>query len=165
MNLRIMNALACLLVLVMASSVFAEIKENKAQKNGDGDYWRRSKVIFKDSPRSTGLDTIVDTERDTSKETYNPAGADNFRLYTRTRQLTASDTVFVNALVISPWDSTGYVTVPLDTILTVGANDDKDVASLVNTYNSIKFELVGGNTGSADSAEVRVSVDQIWKSR
>jgi len=161
-------SVACLLALfVLSTSAFSEIKEQRNIANRNGDFWQRVRIIMKDAPRATGLDTIVDTERDTSNETYNFAGADNVQLYTLTDSISTSDTLFVNALVVDPWDSTGFVTVPLDTIISAATllASRKDVASLVNIYNALKIELIGGNTAGADTVTAKLSVDAIWKSR
>ena len=105
----------------------------------------------------TGLDSILETESDTSVYAYDFTGETAVRLYTYANQVTTNDTVFVTALNLSPW-GTVVSSVALDSLVADAGDESKDIASLVNTFGNVKFRINGANTSGADTTEVRLGV-------
>src|SRR3990167_3620161 len=106
---------------------------------------------------NTGVDTIIDTEADSSIDAWNAAGAAAVRLYTYGNQLTANDTVFVQAITYTPWDSL-IANVALDSIIGDAGHESKDVTSLLATHGRFKLRLLGAGSAAADSTEVQLGL-------
>ena len=135
------------------------------KENAKGDLITPHRVQFIDMTRTTttGYDTLVAAESDTSRESYSFADADRVTLYTETMSLNTADTVFVIGLVMDPFDSV-RATVPLDTIITADADSVKAITGLVNIYDAMRIRIFQNGTGT-DSVKVRLGITEVRKSR
>ena len=109
-----------------------------------------------------GVDTIANAEADTSSASYNFLAADLVRLYTWGRQETANDTVFVQAIVYSPFDSV-VTNVALDSIIGDAGHESKDITSLVNIYGRVRIRLLGANSSGEDTTSVLLGIEETYE--